>query len=167
MQQKNNALPSIYHKMVWQYPSKLPRNCPDSHYNNKDPDKNVKPYYICTPSFLPQTSVFRFNTDGNNKLQFYDAYKEKIEDTLNGISIDEQKLIGYQNQCSGDSGSGHWMYDSTKKKRALVAIQSHTPYTVTQGSFRGLSTHNLLTTYPDILQWIKKWSGISTGQSVK
>ena len=153
--------------MVWQYPSELPRNCPDSYYNNKDPDKNTKPYYMCTPSFLPQTSVFRFTADGNNKLQFENAYKEKIEDTFDSITNNDQKLIGYQNQCSGDSGSGHWMYDSTKKKRALVAIQSHTPSSARLGLFCGLPTHNLLTTHPDILQWIKIWSEISTEQSVK
>ena len=161
MQHQNN-MPSIYHKMVWQYPSQQPTNCPDVFYNNKDPDENTKPYYMCTASFLPETSVFRFKRDGNRKLQFQNAYKEKIEDTFNSISNDDQKLIGFQHPCSGDSGSGHWMYDSTEKKRALVAISSHLPSTARLGLFCGSPSHILLTTYPNILRWIKKWSDIST-----
>ena len=162
MLQKNNARPSIYHKMVWQYPFQQPTNCPDIYYNDKDPEKNTKPYYMCTASFLPQTSVFRFKRDGKTKLKFQNAYKENIEDTFDSISNDDQKLIGYQHPCSGDSGSGHWMYDSTEKKRALVAVSSHLPSTPRLGLFCGSPSHNLLTTYPSILQWIKKWSDIST-----
>jgi len=159
---KKYLMQAVYHKMVWQYPSQQPTNCPDIYYNDKDPEKNTKPYYMCTASFLPQTSVLRFKRDGKTKLKFQNAYKENIEDTFDSISNDDQKLIGYQHPCSGDSGSGHWMYDSTEKKRALVAISSHLPSTPRLGLFCGSPSHNLLTTYPNILQWIKKWSDIST-----
>ena len=113
-------------------------------------------------SFLPQTSVLIFKRDGENKLMFENAYKEKIEDTLDSLSNYDRKHVGYQQHCPGDSGSGHWMYDSTEKRRALVAISSHIPSDDRIGHFCGSPTHNLLTTYPSILRWIKKWSGIST-----
>ena len=97
-----------------------------------------------------------------NKLTFENADKEKIEDTFSSLSSYDRKQIGYQQHCQGDSGSGHWMYDSKEKRRALVAISSHAPSDARNGVFCGIPTHNLLTTYPSILRWIKKWSRIST-----
>ena len=150
--------------MVYQYPPERPTNCPDSFYNNPDPNLVTKPYYLCMASFLPQTSVFRFKRKGNCKLKFKYAYKEKIEDSysFNSLSYDDKKLFGYQQPCMGDSGYGHWMYDPTEKKRALVAVTSHHPFDARTGGFCGAPTHNLLTTYPSILRWIKKWSDISS-----
>ena len=61
--------------------------------------------------------------------------------------------------CKGDSGSGHWMYDSRTKKRALVAVNSHSiqnPKT----NYCGAPNHNLLTTHPNVLKWIKRYSNI-------
>ena len=164
LMQTQDTTSSIYHKMVYQYPSNQPANCPDIFYSNPDPDWNTKPYYLCMASFLPQTSVFVFKREGRTKLKFQNAYKEKIEDSysFNSLSYDDKKLVGYQQPCLGDSGYGHWMYDSTEKKRALVALTSHTPADDRRGNFCGSSMHNLLTTYPSILRWIKKWSGIST-----
>ena len=160
LMQKQATMPSIYHKMVYEYPSKQGTNCPDIFYSNPDPERNTKPYYLCTASFLPQTSVFRFKKEGENKLTFENADKEKIEDTFGSLSSYDRKHIGYQQHCPGDSGSGHWMYDSKEKRRALVAISSHIPTDTKIGRFCGSPAHNLLITYPSILRWIKKWSDI-------
>ena len=143
--------------MVWEYPFKLAPRCYGNVHNNPDPRKNTKPYYICTASFLPQTIVLKFKKDGKSKLKFSDVYNEKIEDTFDVNDAQTMKERGYQLPCKGDSGSGHWMYASSENKRAaLVAIGSHT-----QGEFCGDNIHNLLTTYPTILKWIKTYSGIS------
>ena len=77
LMQAPQTTPSIYHKMVWEYPPKQPTRCPDVFYNNPDPNQNTKPYYICMSSFLPQTSVFKFKRDGNTKLKFSDFTKKK------------------------------------------------------------------------------------------
>ena len=161
LMQAPQTSPSIYHKMVWEYPFKQPTRCPDEYHNNPDPNQNSKPYYICMSSFLPKTSVFKFERDGKTKLKFSDAYKEEIEDTFGKLTEVDKKNIGYQLPCRGDSGSGHWMYDSTKNRRALVAITSHGLFDAQIGKFCGGPTHSLLTTHPDILRWIKKFSGIS------
>lgn len=167
LMQKQATMPSIYHKMVYEYPSKQGTNCPNIFYSNPDPEQNTKPYYLCTASFLPQTSVFRFKRGRGNNLVFQNADKENIVDTFGSISNYERKHIGYQQHCPGDSGSGHWMYDSTEKRRALVAISSHVPSDARIGHFCGSPTHNLLITYPSILRWIKKWSGISIRAPLK
>ena len=116
----------------------------------------MQPYYICQESFLPQTIVLKFKRDGKDKLKFSDVYNEKIEDFFGAASEDWMKDMGYQLPCSGDSGSGHWMYASSENSRAtLVAVSSHD-----LGHFCGDGSHNLLTTHPTILQWLKVWSGI-------
>ena len=149
--------PSTYHMMVWEYPFKLPPRCYDNVHDNPDPSKNTKPYYLCTASFLPQTIVLKFKKAGKSKLKLSDVYNEKIEDTFDANDVQTMKERGYQLPCKADSGSGHWMYASSENKRAaLVAMVSHS-----QGKFCGDSIHNLLTTYPTILKWIKTYSGIS------
>ena len=53
------------------------------------------------------------------------------------------------------------MYDSTEKRRALVVITSHTKASAGKGKFSDVPVHSFLTTHPDILRWIKNFSGIS------
>ena len=160
LMQTQDTSSSIYHKMVYQYPPERPTNCPDSFYNNPDPNLITKPYYLCMASFLPQTSVFRFKRGRENNLVFQNADKENIEDTFGSISNYERKHIGYQQHCPGDSGSGHWMYDSKENKRALVGITSHSASDTETGKYCGVATHSLITTYPSVLQWIKRYSKI-------
>merc|ERR1711994_782000 len=98
-----------------------------------------KPWYLCIVSRSPQTSVFKFKIDEENEMKFRNAYKE------------EPTSAGYQLPCKGDSGSGHWMYNSKEKKRALVAINSHV-----EGEVCGTDSHVITTVHPDVLNWIKR-----------
>ena len=43
LMQAPQTTPSIYHKMVWEYPPKQPTRCPYVFYNNPDPNQNTKP----------------------------------------------------------------------------------------------------------------------------
>ena len=58
--------------------------------------------------------------------------------------------------CAGDSGAGHWMYEPKTKKRALIAINSFS-----KKWFCGHDLHAIKTSYPTVLEWIKRHSGIS------
>ena len=112
-------------------------------------------YYLCISSLLPETSVFKFKRNGKGKLKFLGADKENIEDSFNPENKYLKQDLGFQMPCKGDSGSGHWMYDSHKDQRALVAIGSHNI-----GEYCGAPSHLPLTTHPNILEWIKKYSDI-------
>ena len=158
--QDEDTAPDVYHKIIWEYPPKHPSRCPKVFHNNQDPNDDTMPYYICISSFLPRTSMFKFEVSGENQLKFLNAYNEKLEEILDGKEQSELKNIGYQLPCSGDSGSGHWMYDSEKNKRALVAITSHSASDTETGKYCGVATHSLITTYPSVLQWIKRYSEI-------
>ena len=137
--------PKIFHRMVWEFPFKQPSRCIE----------RMNDYYLCISSLLPETSVFKFKRNGKRKLKFLSADKENIEDSFNPENKYLNKELGFQMPCKGDSGSGHWMYDSHKDQRALVAIGSHNI-----GDYCGAPSHLLLTTHPNILEWIKKYSGI-------
>ena len=145
LMQVTDTKPKIYHRMVWEFPFKQSPRCKVS----------TSDYYLCISSLLPQTSVFVFKRNGINKLKFLNVYKEKIEDSFDETNQNTKRQLGYQMTCKGDSGSGHWMYDSFNNQRALVAITSHN-----QGKYCGAPSNVLLTTHPNILEWIKKYSGI-------
>ena len=145
LMQVTNTHPLIYHKMVWEFPFKHTLRCGET----------ANDYYLCISSSLPQTSVFMFKRDGKDKLKFLDAYKEKIEDSFDATNKYTKENIGFQLPCTGDSGSGHWMYNSYKDKRVLVAITSHAI-----AGYCGAPPRVLLTTYPSVIQWIKRYSGI-------
>ena len=130
--------------MVWEFPFKRPSRC----------GVPVNNYYLCISSVLPQTSVFRFKRNGKDKLKFLDAYKEKIEDSFDATNKYTKENLGYQLPCKGDSGSGHWMYSSYEDRRALVAMSSHAI-----GEYCGAPSHVLLTTHPNVIKWIKIYSG--------
>ena len=92
------------------------------------------------------------NNDEKNdgySLRFLTAIKEKPED------IGKSKYMGYQLPCKGDSGNAHWMYDSKEKKRAVIAVTTFSNELVC-----GMDEHAMKTTYPSVLAWIKKYSGI-------
>ena len=115
---------------------------------------------ICISSFLPPTSMFRFEVTEENQFEFLNAYIEKLEENLDGIEQSELKNIGYQLPCSGDSGSWHWMYDSKEHKRAIVAITSYSASETESGKYCGVATHGLIAAYPSVLQWTKRYSKI-------
>ena len=144
-----DTTPKIYHKLIWEYPPKHPSQC--QRYTNIQ----AMPYYICESTFIPHTSIFKFRrSKRKNVLKFLEAYNEEMEDTFNALDENELENIGYQESCKGDSGSGHWMYDARHKRRALVAVTSHGYYNCIEPGF------SLLTTHPNVLEWIKKYSDI-------
>ena len=157
---KVKTTPSIYHKMIWEYPLKNPSSCRRFSKDNPDSNDHAMPYYVCMSTAFPHTSVFRFErSKRKDRLKLSDVYNEKREDTFDALSEDDLRNVGYQVPCKGDSGSGHWMYDSRTKKRALVAVNSHSiqnPKT----NYCGAPNHNLLTTHPNVLKWIKRYSNI-------
>ena len=143
--------PAIYHKMIWEFPGKRGSRC-----SSKDHDtiQYNEDWFLCIVSMLPQTSVFRFKKNSNEindgySLRFLTAIKEKPED------IGKSKYMGYQLPCKGDSGNAHWMYDSKEKKRAVIAVTTFSNELVC-----GMDEHAMKTTYPSVLAWIKKYSGI-------
>ena len=130
---KEYSSPRFYHEMIWEFPFKRQARCnPNTHI-----PLIFKPWYLCIVSRSPQTSVFQFKIEG--EMKFRSAYKEK------------PRNAGYQLPCKGDSGSGHWMYNSKEQKRALVAINSHG-----EGEFCGFDAHVMTTVHPDVLNWIKR-----------
>ena len=146
--------PAIYHKMTWEYPPKKPTQCP---WLILDPNNHHTPYFVCMSTYFPPTNVFKFKrSKRRNRLELSNVYHEKIEDTFDGLNDAELLTIGYQQPCSGDSGSGNWMYDLQSGRRALVAVTSHTPAV----DVCGASTHSVLTTHPNVLRWIKTYSNI-------
>ena len=62
---------------------------------------------------------------------------------------------GYTQPCKGDSGSGHWMRETNKNKRALVAINSFI-----YGDYCGFDSNAITTVHPRVLEWIKLHSHI-------
>ena len=146
--------------MIWEYPLKNPSSCRRFSKDNPDSNDHAMPYYVCMSTAFPHTSVFRFErSKRKDRLKLSDVYNEKREDTFDALSEDDLRNVGYQVPCKGDSGSGHWMYDSRTKKRALVAVNSHSiqnPKT----NYCGAPNHNLLTTHPNVLKWIKRYSNI-------
>ena len=83
-------------------------------------------------------------------MKYLASRKEESEEELS-----KTEFRGHQFPCAGDSGAGHWMYDSRSKKRALIGITAFGP-----SMWCGFKLQVLKTTYPNILEWIKKHSGI-------
>ena len=140
-----DTTPLIYHRMVWKFPFKQSPRCKEQ----------VNDYYLCISSVLPQTSIFMFKRNGRNKLKFLDAYRENIEDSFDATKEYLKEDLGFQLPCEGDSGAGHWMYNSYQDKRVLVAITSHQT-----AWYCGAPLVVLQTAYPSVLQWIKRYSDI-------
>ena len=145
LMQVTDTEPKIYHKKVWEFPFKQTSRC----------GQTAADYYLCISSILPKTSVFMFERGGWDKLKFLDADREAIEDSFDATNKYTEEDLGFQLPCEGDSGSGHWMYNSIQDKRVLVAITSHSTH-----KYCGSPTRVLLTTYPSVIQWIKRYSGI-------
>ena len=141
--------PEIYHEMVWKPDALFPRRCFDK-------DGDYRPWVMCINTLLPETSVFQFKLDQRGELNLYDVSREK---PIEYLPRDEN--VGYQKPCKGDSGSGHWTFDTIREKAALVGITSFS------GDIRkletlvcGHSSHILKTTWPAFLKWIKQHSEI-------
>ena len=79
-----------------------------------------------------------------------------MEDAFDGLSDVELLRIGYQQPCSGDSGSGNWMNNVPSGRRALVAVTSPSH----GDEFCGVASYSVLTTHPNVLRWIKAYSNI-------
>ena len=139
----------VYHKLIWEFPAKR-KACPPEWTRDGRPGRMFQPWYLCFVSLLPQTSVFRFKKTREGNLRLLTVSKEKPEEEP---SMTEYRQ--YQGTCDGDSGHGHWMYDSISKKRALIGITSFGA-----SMWCGFKLQVLKTTYPNILEWIKKHSGI-------
>ena len=149
-----DRLPSIYHKMIWEFPFSRPTHCRP----NPMVEPPHKPFYLCIASILPQTSVFRFVSDEDRLINMVidKETSQQARPQGNVIRVPTKKdYIGYQKLAPGDSGSPHWMYNPAKKKRALVGITSHG-----RRSDDMIGSHIMITTHPTILQWIKRHSGI-------
>ena len=157
LMQEEDSEPSIYHKMIWEFPFSRPTHC-SAWWQASIPNS----FYLCIVSSLPQTSVFQFVSKKrtlrrNSKLKDMVIYKETPEQARPiKENIEERDFIGYQMTLKGDSGSPHWMYSSTKKRRALIGITSFGSDT----SREMFADHILLTTHPNVLKWIKRHSGI-------
>lgn len=143
--------PAIYHKMIWEFPGNRGCRVPSQYREGR----KLEPWDLCVVSLLPQTSVFRLKRDGEGNLKLLFANKEKPEEIFDFERASKSSNIGHQLPCMGDSGAGHWMYDSKTKKRALIAITSYG-----YGQFCGNDEHAMKATYPSVLQWIKRHSGI-------
>ena len=147
--------PDTYHKMVWKFPPKRNSQCYHS--------KNIAKWYHCIVSILPKTSVFRFQENKDGSLTFLTAIKENPLDMENFSPARGETIMEYQQPCHGDSGSGHWMYNPKDERSAIVGVTSFS--SGKDGKYVcGAQSFMLKTTYPRILGWIKKHSGIKLKQ---
>ena len=144
--QSGSTSPNYYHKMVWGFPRVAPAKCKLPYIRGRPipHDSNYfKPWYICVVSPAPSTSVFTFKENPFGRLNFRSAEKEDTTES------------GYKQPCFGDSGSGHFMRETKKKKWALVAIHSYG-----MGDYCGFDSHAITTAHPRVLEWIKLHSHI-------
>jgi len=150
-----SVTPAKYHKMNWKVVS--PVGCRTPHFP-LPPSHFPKGWIVCEKTILPDTHTFQFTRNiVSGDLKYEAVRREKPlgkEGYLLGTEGHLKDKIGYQHTCAGDSGAGHWIFDEEKQKAALVG-------TVSWGQgLCGYSNHMITTTWPFILEWIKRHSGI-------
>ena len=144
---KQDTSPNIYHKMSWIVDSKDPQKC------EKDLKEADKIGSICVKPLLPTILIPQFTLDENENLHYYIINKEEPNDYA------KDKEFGYQEMCSGDSGSGNWIYDPENQRASLVGVTSHG---LNWGGPHECSGPSVITstTLPQLSNWIKKHAGI-------
>ena len=138
--------PDVYQKMYWEIDeTKHPHDCIFA-------NSEKAPWRLCSKSSLPTITISMFHTDSDGNLEFKGSRQEKKEDYANHVDW------GFQQTCMGDSGGGHWTFDSTEKRGTLIAVTigSASEYTY-------CSSPTIVTkiTYPSILHWIKRHAKIN------
>ena len=141
-----NLLPDVYQKMAWE----IDETKPHDHCILLDSEK--APWLLCSKSSLPTITISMFHADGEGNLEYKGSRQEKKEDYAKHIDW------GFQQTCYGDSGAGHWSFDSTETRGILVGV------TVGSGlQYPWCSAPSMVTkiTYPSIQSWIKKHAKIN------
>ena len=145
---RHDTAPDIYRKMSWIVDSKDPQKCIN---HLKEVDKIGS---ICVKPLLPTILIPQFTLDEKENLHYYINYQEEPKDYAN------HKEFGYQEMCSGDSGSGNWIYDSENQRASLVGITSHSLNWDGPHECSGPSVVTS-TTLPQFNNWIKKHAMIN------
>ena len=145
-QSGHGTAPDEYHKMVWKVDSDNPQKCME-HY--KDDSRKIGS--ICVKQLLPTISAPQFTLDQTETLRFYMNYQQTPDSYA---KVDEW---GTQLPCKGDSGSGHWIYDSVNQRSSLVGMTSRN-----LGHGCGAPAIITDTTLPQFNNWIKKHAKIKS-----
>ena len=140
---KSFVYPEIYHRSTW----KIDKLMDEDHC--ADPSDKAE-FIVCSQSILPtiKSAVFHRNQDGS--LRLLTITKTKQEDYAG-------RHPGFQQTCSGDSGSGHWVLNSNDQRHVLVGI-TFSKGRSDDGIWCGMHTIKIKTTWPPINRWIKKHS---------
>lgn len=109
--------------MTWILDDVSQTHCRGSRYaiENFQPD-----YIVCVKSLLKPAKVWIFNENENMEFDRFEIETENIYDEHIGL-FEEAENSGYQLQCRGDSGSGHWIQrEAGDMKHVLVGIFTRT-----------------------------------------
>ena len=143
---RENLRPDVYQKMAWEIDETKPHDhCIWSVFEEA-------PWYLCTKSSLPTITISMFHADGEGNLEYKGSRQEKKEDYAKHLDW------GFQQTCYGDSGAGHWSFDSTKTRGILIAITSMSGLEDSWCSSPSVVTK---ITNPSIQSWIKKHAKIN------
>ena len=150
MKEPSDTKPNTYHKITWRIDKKQRSRCIEK--EDEHPE-----WIVCIQSMIPNTLVYQFKVKKQERLTLEGERHEKSEKY-------SPKPYGTQLPCQGDSGSGHWITDSTKKKAALIGITVSSGKRMSRikedATYCGHSSHMLKSNENRILNWIKTASGI-------
>ena len=147
---KEESLPDVYQKMAWE----IDKTKPHDHCIELDSEK--APWYLCTKSSLPTITISIFQTNDDGNLEYQGSRQEKQEDYAKHVNW------GFQQLCPGDSGAGHWSFDSTETRGILIAVSSKSVgNTLSEDPWCGSPSVVTNVAYPLIHSWIKKHAKIN------
>ena len=140
-----NNLPDIYQKMKWQVDStKSEDACIEL-------DSAKAQWHLCIKSIKPTITISRFEMKSEEALEYVGNYQLEENDYAHHVEW------GLQQTCLGDSGGGHWTFNTKEKRATLIAIT-----TMSGLEDQWCSSPSVVTKliYPSIQNWIKKHAKI-------
>ena len=101
--------PDIHHKMKWKIdPSK------SEHFCFSDPQDHAQ-WIVCPTSILPTIKTHKFHMNDDGSLTFKGIERKNQNEYA-------PRHAGFIQGCPGDSGSGHWIFNSNEERHVFVGV---------------------------------------------
>ena len=143
---KQKSLPNVYHKMNWKVDSSEVID------NYCLPARERAQWQLCLKSTIPMITIAQFEMKEDGTVKHSENTKREIPD---GPPALPHIKSGWQQFCEGDSGGGHWTFNSKEKRATLVGVSCQI-----SGDWCGSPSVIEKMTHPSIQNWVKMHAGI-------
>ena len=143
---QEHLLPEIYQKMTWEVDDKKSQD------HCIELESARAPWFLCTKSSVPSVTISYFHMKNDGNLKYIGNFQRSQK------NFNHYFKSGFQQTCPGDSGGGHWNFNSKRKRATLIGITSMSGL-----EYPWCSSPSVIVklTYPSIQNWIKKHAKIT------